>query len=74
MQPTPKPWYREPWPWILMAGPAVVVVAGIATAVIAIRTADPMVADYDARFHSGTQAREHAAAPPGARAAAKRTP
>ena len=18
---TPKPWYREPWPWILMAGP-----------------------------------------------------
>lgn len=20
--PKPKPWYREPWPWILMAGPA----------------------------------------------------
>lgn len=19
--PMPKPWYREPWPWILMAGP-----------------------------------------------------
>lgn len=74
MQPTPKPWYREPWPWILMAGPAVVVVAGIATMVIAIRTADPLVADYDARFHTGAQAREHAGPAPGARPAAKRTP
>jgi hypothetical protein len=48
-----KPWYHEPWPWILMSGPAIVVVAGIATAVIAVRTADPIVADYDARFHTG---------------------
>jgi hypothetical protein len=42
-----RPWYREPWPWILMAGPAIVVVAGIATAVIAVRTDDGLVAaDY----------------------------
>ena len=61
MQPTPKPWYREPWPWILMAGPAIVVVAGFTTLVIAVRTADPIVSDYDARFHVGAQAREHAA-------------
>jgi uncharacterized protein len=40
-----NPWYREPWPWLLMAGPAVVVVAGIATAVIAIRTNDGVVAE-----------------------------
>ena len=26
-----KPWYREPWPWIMMAGPAAVVVAGAVT-------------------------------------------
>jgi hypothetical protein len=38
-----KPWYREPWPWILMSGPAVVVVAGIATAWIAVTTSDGMV-------------------------------
>ncbi len=47
-EPTPsrrKPWYREPWPWLLMAGPAVVVVAGITTAVIAFRGADGLVAD-----------------------------
>ena len=39
------PWYREPWPWLLMAGPAIVVVAGIATAVLAFRSSDGVVAD-----------------------------
>jgi uncharacterized protein len=40
-----KPWYREPWPWILMAGPAIVVVAGLSTAVIAVKTDDGLVSD-----------------------------
>ena len=40
-----KPWYREPWPWILMAGPAVVVVAGFVTAWLAVSTEDGMVED-----------------------------
>lgn len=40
-----RPWYREPWPWILMAGPAIVVVAGIITAWIAISGSDGLVAD-----------------------------
>jgi hypothetical protein len=39
------PWYREPWPWILMSGPAIVVVAGIATAAIAWKYNDALVAD-----------------------------
>lgn len=39
------PWYRHPWPWLLMLGPAVVVVAGITTLVIAIATADVLVSD-----------------------------
>jgi uncharacterized protein len=39
------PWYREPWPWILMAGPAAVLVAGVATFWIAASTADGLVAD-----------------------------
>jgi len=64
-RPSSKPWYREPWPWILMSGPAVVVVAGTVTAVIAIRTADPVVANYDARFHTGsTRVEAPAAAAP----------
>lgn len=41
----PAPWYRHRWPWILMAGPAIVVVAGIGTAVLAVQTDDPVVAD-----------------------------
>lgn len=40
-----KPWYREPWPWILMAGPALVVVAGFVTFYLAASTFDGMVAD-----------------------------
>jgi uncharacterized protein len=41
----PTPWYRHPWPWILIAGPAAVVVAGIVTTVIAVRTSDGVVSD-----------------------------
>lgn len=40
-----RPWYREPWPWILMAGPAAVVVAGLVTAWLAVRGADGLVVD-----------------------------
>jgi hypothetical protein len=40
-----KPWHREPWPWILMAGPAIVVVAGIITTVLAVTSSDGVVAD-----------------------------
>jgi hypothetical protein len=42
---TEKPWYREPWPWLLMSGPAIVVVAGIYTAYLAIVSNDGLVAD-----------------------------
>lgn len=44
-EPVGRPWYRERWPWILMAGPAIVVVAGIATALIALATDDGVVAE-----------------------------
>lgn len=38
------PWWRVPTAWLVMGGPATVVVAGIVTAVIAVRGADPEVA------------------------------
>jgi hypothetical protein len=38
-------WYREPWPWILMAGPAIVVVAALITAWLAFHGEDGVVAD-----------------------------
>lgn len=40
-------WYRQPWPWFLIAGPSIVVVASLATTVIAVRSDDGVVAgDY----------------------------
>lgn len=39
------PWYRDRWPWILMSGPAAVVLAGAFTAVLAVRSADGLVAE-----------------------------
>ena len=40
-----KPWYREPWVWFLIAGPAIAIVGGFATLAIAIATDDGLVAD-----------------------------
>lgn len=40
-----RPWYREPWPWLLMSGPAIVVLAGIYTTALAITSNDGVVAD-----------------------------
>lgn len=40
-----NPWYRQAWPWLLMAGPAVVVVAGVVTTWLAFSTADGLVED-----------------------------
>ena len=42
---TTIPWYRQPWPWLLMAGPAIVVVAGFVTLALAIQSSDGLVAD-----------------------------
>jgi len=38
-----KPWYREPWPWIVMSGPALAVVASFASAYVAVHGADPVI-------------------------------
>ena len=40
-----KPWYRHRWPWLLMLGPGVVVVAGAITIWIAFASSDGLVAD-----------------------------
>jgi len=62
----PSAWWRHPIMWMVVGGPAVVVVAGIVTAVIATRGADPVldtrVADQAAV--PAVQARNHAATPP----------
>lgn len=42
---TIHPWYKELWFWLLFLGPAIVIVAGIATFIIAQKTADSLVDD-----------------------------
>ena len=39
----PRAWWREPMVWLVIGGPAAVVVASLATAVIAVRGADPVL-------------------------------
>jgi hypothetical protein len=42
---TTQPWYREPWPWLLMAGPLIVIVAGVFTAWLAVKSSDGLVTE-----------------------------
>lgn len=45
--PPPAPWWRYPLMWLVVGGPAAVIVAGVVTVVIAVRQPDPVVApDY----------------------------
>lgn len=45
LQTDTQPWYKERWPWLLMAGPFIVVVAGFVTAWLAVKSSDGLVAD-----------------------------
>ncbi len=40
-----QPWFKQFWPWFLIALPAAVVVAGLTTLAIAIKYSDDLVAD-----------------------------
>lgn len=40
-----RPWYKEPWTWGIMAGPAIVVVAGFVTLAYALSVKDSLVTD-----------------------------
>lgn len=42
---TPARWYGEPWPWLLMAGPGLVIVASMITLWLAVASDDGIVAD-----------------------------
>ena len=62
------PWWRVPMVWLVIGGPALVVVASFATLIVAVRGGDTPLRET-ASAHAAetmspaTQARNHAAAP-----------
>ncbi len=46
------PWYRQFWPWFIMALPATVVVAGFFTLYLAIVNSDYPVTEDDLKYDS----------------------
>ncbi len=81
-QATPAPWWKFGYVWMVIAGPAVVVVAGFATLWLALANPESLVAeDYyrqgmeinktlaaerEKSLMPAVQGRNHAATPPGA--------
>jgi len=74
----PPPWWKHGLVWLVIAGPVAVIVAGLVTVWIAVRSPDPVVAeDYyrrgveinktlarDKALMPALQGRNHAATPP----------
>jgi hypothetical protein len=72
------PWWKYGHVWLVIAGPAIVVVAALFTAWIAVRNQDPVLAEdhytrpvavnkgaaNDKAFVPALQGRNHAATPP----------
>lgn len=58
LDPPRQPWWRVPMVWLVIGGPAVVVVAGVATTVLAVHGADPVLPTgaTQARASAPTQA------------------
>ncbi len=72
VEPASPPWWRVGMVWLVLGGPAVVVVAAIGTAVLAYHGADPVLTDAPTaqqavkRLGADTpamQGRNHAATP-----------
>jgi uncharacterized protein len=61
MQNDNSPWWRHGMVWLVISGPAVVVIAGFATLFIALAYPDPVLSTHSAT--PAVQARNHAASP-----------
>jgi hypothetical protein len=51
-----RPWYREPWPWLLMVPPLGAVLGGFTMLALAIGTPEPLVVDDYAAIEDTTRA------------------
>ncbi len=41
-----SPWWRQPYCWLVISGPLLVVIAALTSVVVAYRCADPVVPEY----------------------------
>lgn len=67
-KPSNPPWWRLPIVWMVIAGPALVVVAGVSTVVIAVRNVDPVLDTSHGQVRNAAElpaakGRNHAANP-----------
>jgi hypothetical protein len=65
-EPKAEPWWRHGMVWLVIGGPAIVVVAGFATLALAIANPDPVLSTGAAPTPAdapAVQARNHAASP-----------
>ncbi len=63
-QATSQPWWRHGMVWLVIGGPAVVVVAGFVTLALAIMNPDPVLPTArSGEAAPAVQARNHAATP-----------
>lgn len=60
--PVPRPWYREPWPWVLIAIPALAVVGSAITLWLALSHPDTLVLDVERyqQIRAGLRAEQQA--------------
>lgn len=71
LNPRATPWWQERMMWLVVGGPAVVVVAAVITGAIAVHGADVVVLERPVRATApeastpAMQARNHVATPPG---------
>jgi len=65
-QPVSKPWWKFGHVWLVISGPAVVVVASFITVYLAVTRPDPVIDDYyrkDAEIGKTTEGSDHNLAP-----------
>lgn len=59
--PVERPWWREPMVWMVIGGPAAVVVASFVTLGLALKYPDPVLDDKAGQQVPALKARNHAA-------------
>lgn len=53
----PRPWYREPWPWLLMLPPALSIAGGVVMLVLALGSPSELAVDDYGRIEEFTAER-----------------